>query len=106
MEFQQDAAWWNRTEGLSEKAEEAVRQQDQQRRQRAQEAFEEELRRALPQDEAFRQIALLPRPPITAMRKRIGELFPDHRSLVGLNVTLQELVRTIKAEEKARRART
>lgn len=102
LKFQQDTAWWNRTEGLWEKAEEAVKHRDQQQRQQAWEAFVADMQQVSPQDEAFRRIALLPRPPITALRQRIAELFPRQHVVAGLNVTLHELVRQIKAEEKAK----
>ena len=103
LEFQQETAWWSRTDGLWEKAQDAVKALDQQQHRQEQEAFVAELQRILPEDEAFRQIALLPRPPITAMRRRIGELFPDQRFLGALNVVLHDLAQKIKAEEKEKK---
>lgn len=79
LTHQVDADWWNRTEGLWELAEQVGAEQRREQRQREAQAFEAEVRRVMPQDEQFRQIALLPRPPITELRRRVAEVFPTHR---------------------------
>lgn len=102
LEYQEETEWWNNTEGLWEKANAAAQEQGRDEWQRQRDEFEAELRRTLPLDEEFRQIALLPRPPMTAMRDRIQTLFPK-AFVGGLYVVLNEVVKSIKAEEKLKR---
>lgn len=103
LQHHADAAWWNRTEGLWEKAEQVGAAQRREQSRREWEAFEEEVQRVMPQDELFRQIALLPRPPITDLRKRVAQVFPKQR-VSAMNLLLNNLVKTIKAEEKQKKA--
>ncbi|GGO40339.1 hypothetical protein [Deinococcus humi] len=103
LEHQVDADWWNRTEGLWEKAEQAGAEQRKARASQDWEAFQDKMREILPHDEEFRHIALLPRPPITELRNRVDQVFPGHRH-IGLYVILNELVKGIKAEEKRKKA--
>ena len=107
LRFQQDTEWWNNTGGLLEEAEEISRQTRHQQHEAALEAFITEVQRTLPHDEAFKKIALLPRPPITEMRRRVTELYPDGNRLVAfLNVTLHDLARQIRAEQRQSRTQT
>lgn len=103
LEHQADADWWNRTEGLWEKAEQVGAAQRREQNRREWEAFEEEVKRVMPQDEIFRQIALLPRPPITDLRDRVAQVFPKQH-VSAMNVVLNNLVKAIKAEEKQKKA--
>ncbi|GGB83230.1 hypothetical protein [Deinococcus soli (ex Cha et al. 2016)] len=103
LEHQADADWWNRTEGLWEKAEQVGAAQRREQNRREWEAFEEEVKRVMPQDELFRQIALLPRPSITDLRNRVAQVFPKQR-VSAMNLLLNNLVKTIKAEEKQKKA--
>lgn len=100
LEFRQDTTWWLHTESLWEQATEAVQQGDRQERQQQRQAFLVELQSVLPQDEVFRKIALLPRPPITEIRKRIIELFKDQRFIGSLNLEIQDIVKQVKLEYK------
>ncbi|MFC5849201.1 hypothetical protein [Deinococcus petrolearius] len=100
LEFRQDTTWWLGTESLWEQATEAVKQGDRQERQQQRQAFLAELQSVLPQDEVFRKIALLPRPPITEIRKRIIELFKDQRFIGSLNIEIQDIVKQVKLEHK------
>lgn len=104
LTHQVDADWWNRTEGLWEMAEQVGAEQRREQRQREAQAFEAEVRRVMPQDETFRQIALLPRPPITELRRRVAEVFPTQR-VSAMNLLLGTLVKEIKADEKQKKSK-
>lgn len=107
MRFQEDTEWWNRTEGLLEQAEDLSRQARHQAHEAALTAFIAEVQQTLPKDEAFLQIALLPRPPITELRRRVTELYPEQRALVPfLNVTLNDLTRQLRADRRQHRPPT